>query len=306
MPYPSSFTPYGMLTYSSRQSHARVIYDVLVEGLGDTFDTDSDAGFLEAARLYATAMALGSAQYQLDRAGNNRNPLKATELLGLLENDYQITPGPDATLNDRRRELAARAKVAKGNRRGAMEYALRTLLGDAFVEYRTTPLANVVAQPDAPGDFGVFVPKGTQKKTFTINEVIVTTGAPVTVGITVLGGNQPVAGEDFCVDPDPKRNIERVVLRAVTGSTITAIFTKAHEAGTVATRPHPYWLSNKRHHSVLVPLAQALDPETRRKVNELMARAVRGVSVWSIIRDGDGCFTPGVSGLDLPDCVPVA
>jgi hypothetical protein len=301
MPYPSMFTPYGMMAYSSRQTHARAIYDVLVAGVGESLDTSP--GGLEAARLYATAMVLGSAQYQLDRAGNNRKPLKATELLALLEQDYQIVPAPDATLNDRRRELAARARISKGNRRGAMEYALRTLLGSDFIEYRTVDAASAVASPASPETIGAYLSRQTGKKTFRLMQNVFTVGTPVSVGFDVIGQSQrPIAGETYSFDPDTRSpNIESVTLADVQGTTLTAVFTKPHEAGSIATNSNPAWISNKRYVSVIVTLKAAKDPETRRKINEYMARAARGVAQWEIFHN-QGQFTSDDSVLGLSDC----
>jgi hypothetical protein len=305
MPYPSRFTPYGMLAYSSKQTHARAIYNALVEGVGDSLDTDPEG--LEAARLYATAMVLGSAQYQLDRAGNNRHPLKATELLALLEKDYQIVPAPDATLNERRRELAARARISKGNRQGAMEYAFRMLLGDAFIEYRTVDVADAVASPAQPELVGAYLPRGTEKKTLQIASLIATTGVPVTVPFAAVGLSQlPIAGETYSFDPDTRNpNIEAVTLTAVAGLTLTGVFTKPHEAGAVATNRNPAWISNKRYVTIVTTLAAATDPETRRKINEHMARVARGVTQWEIIHD-QGQLVSDDDVLGLSDCTEAA
>jgi len=305
MPYPSRFTPYGMLSYSKRQTHARRIYDVLVEGVGDSFDTSPDS--LEAARLYARAMVLASAQYQLDRAGNNRLPLKATELLGLLEKDYQIVPAADATLNDRRRELAARAKISKGNRQGAMEYALRILLGEAFIEYRTTPIQFATVSPYLPETIGAYPPPGTEKKTFRLTQRVAMRGVPVTITFETIGLSQlPIAGETYSFDPDTRNpNIEAVTLEAVVGATLTATFGKPHEAGALATNSNPAWISSKRYVTIVTTLAAATNPETRRKINELMARAARGVTQWEICHN-QGQFITDDAVLGLSDCTQVA
>jgi hypothetical protein len=301
MPYPSRFTPYGMLAFSSRQTHARAIYNVLEQGVGDSLDTDPDG--LEAARLYAMAMVLGSAQYQLDRAGNNRRPLKATELIGLLEQDYQIVPAPKGTLNERRRELAARARISKGNRRGAMEYAMRTLLGDDFIEYRTVDVLSAVASPTSPETIGAYQPKGTVKKTFRIEAPISTIGTPVAVPFSPVGTSQlPIAGELYSFDPATRNlNIESVTLMGVTGSTLTAVFTKPHEAGAIATNMNPAWISNKRYVTIVTTLAAATNPETRRKINEHMARAARGVTQWEIVHN-QGQLVSDDAVLGLSDC----
>ncbi len=303
MPYPSRFTPYGMLAYSKRQSHARAIYDTLIQGTGDSLDTDGEA--LEEARIYAKAMALGSAQYQLDRAGNNRNPLKATELLGLLEQDYQIVPAPDATLPQRRRELAARVRLLEGNRIGAMNAALSLLLGSDFIEYRVCPLSERVVSPYSPASLGAYIAPGYQKKTIRLIAPLLTTGELVTVGYSLLGAStHPQAGERFSFDPDTRSaSIESVEIESVDtlAQALTATFYRPHEAGSIGTNSNPAWISSKRYVRIVVTLAAATDPEKRRKINELMRRVARGVTQWEIAHNS-GTFISDDTTRGLSEC----
>lgn len=306
MPLFSRFTPFGHFAFSSKPSHGQSIYESLRDSFGDVFSVEEDS--LQQARLYAQAMCLASAQYQLDRAVNNRNPETATELLPALERDYQVIPSPHATINERRRYLAAFKKIGRGNRREAMEDALRTLLGSDFIELRNTQRADIVATPADPGVPGVFLGAGAKKKVFSLDVAVTTVGvgSPITVPITSLGGTDaPLVGETYCVDPDPRRNIEQITIEGVSAGAITTRFTLAHDRGTLAARPHPYWISNQRVDTVVVTLAAATNPETRRKIHELMARLVRGVSTWQIII-GTGFFTSDDPTLGLPDCVPVS
>lgn len=286
MPLTSAFTPPGHFAFSSKPSHGESIYRTLRANFGDVFLTDFDG--LQQARLYAQAMCFASAQYQFDRALNNRKPSTATELLPVLEHDYQVIPSPHATLNERRDFLTAFQKIGRGNRREAIEDALRTLLGSDFIAYRTTARSDIVATPASPSTPGVFLAAGAKKKVFSIDVAVSVVGSPITVPFTSLGGTDtPLVGETYCVDPDPRRNIEQVTIAGVGVGTITTIFTHSHEPGTLAARPHPFWSSNQRYSVVVLShLGKAWnDPETRRKINELMARAVRGVSTWDIISD---------------------
>lgn len=307
MPLTSAFTPPGHFAFSSKPAHGQSIYETLRANFGDVFLTDFD-GSLQQARLYAQAMCLASSQYQLDRALNNRTPAKATELLGVLEHDYQVIPNSRSTLEQRRAYLTAFQRVSRGNRREAMENALRTLLGADFIEYRTTQRADIVTTPASPGTVGVFAAAGAKKKVFRLNTLVSVTGVEVECPITPMGGTEfPLAGETYCVDPDPRRNIEQILITDAAGppfNTITTTFAKAHDSGTLAARPHPFWISNQRVDTVVVTLAAATDPETRRKINEIMARLTRGVSQWQIMI-GSGFFTSDDATLGLPDCVPV-
>lgn len=282
MPLYSAFTGYGHLAYSSRTPRAQVVYESLREGMGDLYDETFDG--IQQGRLYAQAMCIASAQLQLERAANNANPSKATELLALLEQDYQVTPEYGATLEERRAELAARAEASKGCSRTVVEAALSNLLGSDFVDFITVPdPEDVVTWPSSPGTVGVFAAAGAQKKSFVIAPAVSITLTPITVGYTTIAGSEkPIAGESYTVDPDSRGAPERVTILSSTATTITATFTTAHEPGTVATTPHPMWISNQRYNLIRVTRSCAQDPVKVRKINELMARMLRGVSQWGI------------------------
>jgi hypothetical protein len=304
MPRFSAFTPFGHLAFSGKPSHGESIYRTLRDNFGDVFTTDFNS--VQQARLYAQAMCLAASQYTLDRAYNNRTPAKATELLPALEKDHQVIPSPRSTLNQRRAYLSAFQKIGRGNRREAVEDALRTLLGSAFIRYTTTAPADIVATPASPEIPGVFAGPGAKKKVFAITQDVVPTlsVAVLTVPFTSLGGTEaPMVGEKYCVDPDSRSpNIEQITITGVGPGTISAIFLRAHAAGTLAVRPHPYWISNQRVNTIVVTQAAAQDPETRRKINELMARIARSVSIWQIVQGTTtGFFTSDDPVLGLPD-----
>jgi len=302
MPKFSAFTPFGMLAFSSKPSHAEAIYRTLIDGDGDTFDVTGN----QDDRRYAAAMVLASAQYQLDRAGNNRSPKRATELLGLLERDFRVVTAPNATLPERRAILTARALVTRGARFESVQAALFALLGSDLIAYDTTSVVDAVALPSVPGSVGVFARPGTQKKTLQFPKAVSIIGEPITIAYELIGDSaDPINGEQFCVDPDPRRNIENVTVSDVGNGMLTATFTRSHEPGTVATRPHPFWISSKRYARVLVSVAAAKDPETRRQINEIMARMARGVSQWCIAHNA-GVFTSDDPVLGLTDCTLVS
>lgn len=291
--------------FSSRPPHGQLIYEAMRDSMGDTYETSFDG--LQQARLYAQARCIGDAQYQLDRAANNRNPLKATELLPSLERDYQIAPAYGSTLAERRSVVAARALTTRGPRREAVEDALLTLLGDDFTSYEPTETADVATFPAAPGDVGVFARLGAQKKVFSIDSNVSNTGAPLAVSFTSIGGTDaPIAGETYTVGPDSRDpNIEKITIESVSGSSLTATFSRPHARGTLSVRPHPLWISSKRYSRIVVSFAAATDPETRRKINEVMRRQLRGVSQWCIVSD-EGAFRFGHATRARLNATPLA
>lgn len=296
MAFNDSFGLWGHYAFSSKPTHGRSIFESMSDGMGDSYNNDFNS--LQSARLYADSICLASAQYQLDRAFNNRNTSKATELLGKLEEDFQVTPGPYDTLIQRRAFLSSLFMVSKGNSQSVMEAALQTLLGNDFVSYSNlsyTPF------PIDPGTVGIFTRPDEPVKQFFITTGISEVGHPITVPYTISKGmTNPVAGEIYTIDPNPLSNIEQVTISSVSAGNIIATFFRAHEPGTIATRPYPFWISYNRYSTVVVKFAIANDNEKRRKINELMNRAVKGISQWCVVSD-QGTFvldssTSGILG----------
>jgi hypothetical protein len=284
MPF-SAFARFGNgFRFSGKAPVGQVVYETLRDGMGSTYDEDFDGR--QQARLFSQAMCLSASHYETERAGNNQNPLTADELLPAIERDYRIVPPPSSTKAERRMVAAARRLVSRGARREAVEDALRTLLGSAFIAYETTDAANVETFPVIGGfPVGAFAATGSQKKILQLLDNVSATNAPVTVSFLSVGGTDgPTTGESYTFDSDSRHpSVELVKISSVTASTITATFRKAHAKGAIAVRPHPLWISSKRYARVVVTFDAATDPETRRKINEQMRRQLRGVSQWCIV-----------------------
>ncbi len=76
-----------------------------------------------------------------------------------------------------------------------------------------------------------------------------------------------------------------------------ATFANAHDVGaTVTTGNFPYWWSTQRFYLIIVQSAAALDPETRRRVNEFMDRLARAGSGWAIVQPTSTTSTGGTVG----------
>jgi len=294
MPFNDAFGFFGHYAFSSKPTHGRSIYESMSEGMGDSYNQDFNG--LNSARLYANAICMATAQYQIDRAFNNRDVSKATEMIGELEKDYQVTPGPSDTLKQRRDFLSAIIMVSKGNSQGVVERALRTVLGTDFISY--THL-DTVPWPVNPNTTSVFGEPGKHMKQFTLDVCIATTDASIQVPYTLVGDSEPpIAGEMYTIDPDPRKTIEVITIESADSSYFTATFKRSHEPKTVAITPYPFWSSERRYSTVVVSLAASQDPEKRRKVNELMSKISRGVSQWAIVSDqGSFVLDSSTSGL---------
>jgi len=314
MPKLSRFSPCGMLTLSSQPSHAEQIYKALVASQGDAYrDGKGQLNPRQEARLYAQAMGLARARYALLAAGNQQFARHAWDLLPVQEREHGLIPRPGETLGERRGALAARMLLPAGASQTNVENALRELLGDDFVAYRPTPASEAALYPANLGDQPMLLqPPEVARKLCRLEQVIATgLGAPQEVAYsdvldpkpTATGAEVLAVGDRVLVEPENDALAEVVTVeaaRVVIFSEIddyqirfTATFTKPHQAGAVlTTAPYPYWTSTKRHSLVVLTASAAADPETRRKVNELMSRLARGVSTWDIAAES----APGVAG----------
>lgn len=135
MPKLSAFTPTGMLKLSGAPSRAEVLYRSLVSALsgknGGGFDMSQ--GTRMEVWAYAMAKCLARAAYAVERAGNQRTPLKASDLLPLLERAYLVVPSPGETRPERAATLAAIDALSGGGRFSDLASMLRSLLGSEFL-----------------------------------------------------------------------------------------------------------------------------------------------------------------------------
>lgn len=263
-----------------------------IDDSGDsTFATDDASVESETsvwqALLWGSATAMGMAEEQLERAGANRNPATAVELLALLEQEYQVVPRYNASIAERQATLAARAAVTKGASRTAIEETLTAMLGADFVAYEAAE--DVQKWPTSPGDVGIFDVAAAERKIFRLLDHVSITGVPRTVRYELLGdSNRPIVGEEFCVDPDARSRPEKVTISEVTSTTITATFASAHDVNVLACRPHPLWLSTRRYNRIILTFSAATNPDIRQRVNDYMSRVLRGVSGWCVIHNQGG------------------
>jgi hypothetical protein len=309
MPLLSRFTPMGMLSLSSRPSHAETIFRALKRSQGDAYAS----GGPHEAKLYAQAMGLARGQYALERAGNQQFPESATDFFEILEREHGITPRAEDTMAERTAELKARQLLPGGASQTNVENALAELLGEDFVAYRPTTTTEMVLYPANLGDSPMnLAPPEVVRKRLVITPAISTgLGAPQQVEYietkTEAEDAQLLAhvGDVLVVGPGTSTE-ERVTVTAVTSAVdaeyLTATFTKPHPPETLAiTAPYPMWMSTKRHSLVVLTAVAAADPEKRRRVHDLMRRIARAVSTWDIVAESE----PGQAGPFLLDESPM-
>jgi hypothetical protein len=299
----SAFAPFGTFRFSSRKPYAERIYETLQATQGDAFSVEWEGE--QAKRLFATAMCLGAAQLQQERAANAGDPERATETLPLLESDYGVVPRRSASLNERRQELAAAFKAHKGARYDSIFDGLTALLGADLIEIivRDIPTPSGANLPGTfPGtvdpDQGQanFAPADKLSQVLETIHGVTTLGVPVAIGYDYLFGEEtgPKVGEKLVIDPGKTGLTECVTVTICDGSSLAATFTKPHAVGArMTSAPFPYWLSIRRHWAIVVAESVTQDPILLAKVHKFLGKAMRGVSIWDIcIDNGDGTSGP--------------
>jgi hypothetical protein len=320
MPLFSCFTKFGNgFAFSSAPSHGERIFRNMLSNIG-VESLSTEEGTRMRAFCYASAMQAARVRYTLEHAGYQLDPLKVTEMLPLREDEYGIVPGPHDSIDDRRATLAARLLAPLGADFNNIKNALITLLGDDFVQYIPTAYADSIRFPTNAGDQPMNLVTPRQPNLVTLTNTISTgLGAPQWVFYEPFelpsvpdAEAQPTAiyvGETLIVNPGHNALHETVTVTGVRELTpgfpeFEATFNNPHDAGTIASNmPYPYWVSTKRANLIVLEASAAADAETRRKVNELLARMLRTVSIWYIVQEDPlapgttGTFRVGVSGL---------
>lgn len=311
MPRFSAFTPFGQLAFSSKLSMADRIYRAMKGAVSDAFDMS--VGTHQEAKVYAAARGMARAGMALVRAGNQAQFAKATDLLPLLEADYDLTPGAIDNINTRRVRGAAAERLSRGAALENIVASLRTILGSSFLAVRTLTAAEATVYPVAPyGDARV----NALLPTAQARHVKLTNGATAAGGLLVgytnldptRGEVALLAGDVVMVQPENSGLSEKVTVIAVTGSGSTrqfaATFARAHDVGAiVTTMPWPYQWSTKRSYLIVVAAGAAIDINLRRLVDEFMSRVVPATSQWAIVQPTTqgaltvGPFTLGTSPL---------
>lgn len=301
MPRFSSFTPFGMLAFSSRHSHGETICRAYVAALGGQYSTEP--GSASEARIYATAMGLARARYTIDRARNQLDPRKTVELLPVREHEYGIIPGLEDTVLDRQAAVAAKMRLARGCSRPELERSLLTLLGDAFVALRTIGIDDAEVFP-ADASQQHFADAFTPRKAARIPGRIFPGTRTLSYEAADLHGPAVALepGDMLTVGPGNTGLVEVVMVTAATASTFTATFLRVHDPDSYATtQPFPWWASTVRHVNVVVTDAAAVDPETRRKATDLLDTVLRGVTTWGIVAESAAAtgFIPADDSTEL-------
>lgn len=311
MPRCSAFTPCGLLRLEDAEPLAESIYRTAVASYGGQLSTED--GSRMDAHLYAQSIEIAAARTTLLQAGAEVLPSGVLAMLATREAEYGVVPSPADTVSQRRGVLAARKLLPIEPTQTNIEIALASAVGDAFVEFRTTATDDATMWPTTADDPALlFAAAATPRKLVQITDAVVPGSQTVTYAdVPVPMSPQPapptdvLVGDVLLVDPANPGRSERVTVTAAGVGTFTATFTSAHDDDALATTASfPQWQSTKRHALVVLTPAGAADPETRRKVHDVMVRAARGVSTWAITSGGPFILDQSLMNLHLFDAIP--
>jgi hypothetical protein len=313
----SSFAPSGALVFSGKEHVGKTLYRSIVASLPIY---DQTPGTHAEAKAYAQAMALARASRSLTKAKNQADPATAGELLPLLEQDFKAYPTAHATIPQRRAALQALERLPAGAVATNIIAGLRALLGAAFLAYRPVTVDEATVYPSDWSAGGTLKanPQRPERapKFVELVDPVASLGAPIWVAYANADATAaPVtlaASDVVMVQPGNSALSERVTVlavRLVAGvRAFQATFTRPHDPGAVVTTQNwPYWWSTKRQDFIVVTHAAAIDPETRRRVDEFMARVSRAVTRWAIVEPTTpGALTIGpLAAGSAIGCVPV-
>lgn len=305
MPRFSTFTRFGYLRFSSKPSGHELAYRATVAAIGEgTYDTTP--GTHVEASVYCRSQARARAMGLLERAKNQHDPAKCLECLPAQEANYRIVPPPNATIQERRDTLVARAKLNRGAVRENVEDQLRTLLGSYFEYYKVVDQVSYNPWPSSPGTGpGVYTRYDLPPRTVQILGGTTAIGTPTWVSYGNLDPNAESVvlkpGDEVCVNAGDLENAERVI---VTGEQTTsygvhqfqATFTKYHGYGfIVRTGPFPAQMTTGRFAFIVISGLVSLNQHIRDQIGEIMRRVARGVSQWCVVhRTGPNVTGPYV------------
>jgi hypothetical protein len=289
-----ALAPFGLLAFGDVPSPAEPVYRTMRASIARAFA--SDEGTHAEASIYARSLALGAVRATMRHGFEQRRPMRAVEMLATLEALFGVAPTRSQSDDSRRRVVASRKRIYRGSRPESLENALRALLGDAFIALHTPAAATLATFPASPADAGAWDAPSSKPRFFRLTSSVSLVGTPATFRYeNLLGDGELIAaGDRLCCEPDNNVLVEAVTIAASSDGELeaSATFQRPHAAGAVLRTHAPYWITNKRHITVIVNAAVAADPAVRGQVDALMTRLVRASTTWSVAA-ASGAATAG-------------
>lgn len=283
-----------MLAFSGDESRHEQYYSSMKNALSDptarTAPFDMSVGTHVEGSLFARSFQLAAADATLERAGNQQYADKVTDLLPVLEEDYDIIPGAFDTMTHRRAVLAARMMVPGGGRRENVVASLRRLLGSKFLQLvepksvEPNIASGVWVKNMYHGGRSLFRPWSAIPKYGRLLEPVSIIGEANNVAIEAFPGSEAFeVGDVLFVDAGNTGTAEAVTVDELVDGNIVATFSFPHDEGSIVSTMHwPAHASTMRH--LIVVVTDASDMSVRRVVNDIMAKLARAVDTWAIVQ----------------------
>lgn len=309
MPRFSIFTPLGHLRFSRIPPLGKRLFDAGAASLGGGKPGTYAITGRTFAWLYAWSMTLATVAVFQERAGQQWDPARVTDLLDLQERERGSIPQAGWTIGQRRAQLARMRRLIQDVSANGVRGALAELLGAVFLAYVPTAKDDAVNWPSALGDSPMLLAlPSLPRRVATLTSSIASVGSPVTVNYSERAAGvewQLQKGDAVVIEPENPDRAERVTLTAAGDSDggppyfLSFTPTNPHAAGVSILRaPFPFWAGTKRHSLVILSAEGAEDAESRRLAQWLMERYARATSTWDIAGANDdgvsaGPFTVG-------------
>lgn len=266
-------------------THFDDIYSSLQRSLGPAF-----AGELDLAEQYAAAVCLAAAQDQIDLAAAQNDPTTVTYLVDDLCKDFNVYPPVGSSLAQKRVLLAAAMSYSQGCSLATVRAGLQAILGSLYIHARPSHGAFAFTSPPSPSEL---MPVNTPHKLIEFNQIVWAGTRTVSYTRLVDDGNPIIAGEVLDVESGNHGLYEQVTVTGAGGTlenpTLTAFFTRTHEAGKNATTgPRSTWSGFARRWLIAVEDAALTNAPLLATANEFLRKTLPAVSEWVFCRAGSG------------------
>ena len=302
MPEFGALAPFGLLEFGSQESDAERVYQSQIDAVRGAFDT-SEGTHVEAS-AYARALSIAAARATMRHGRDQKHARKAVEMLPALERKYKTVVVHGQSEEDRRKVVAARMLLSRGNRRESIESALTALLGDDFVALRTLGPLEQERWPTDPIEYGAFEEPARVQRVFRLTQHVAVTGSLVTFGYEHLAGDDGtriLKGETYCFGQENPGLAESATIDAAntTAKTATVSFQRPKDAGSTINSYAPIVTNIQRTLLIVLTTAASRNAVVRRQVNDLLSRMARSVTRWFIVDETTplkvGPFVVGLS-----------
>jgi hypothetical protein len=241
--------------------------------------------------MFANAYNLARAEVTLQKAGYQQNVALVSDLIGLQEESFLVTPLPTDTLYIRQQRLVALSALNQGATANNIASVLSATIGTAFIGLRIARPGEVVTNLPTSN----FQPLTLEGKWLQLTAPIGIVGAgwasygnlDPTIPLAAL--NPLNVGDVVTIQTECSAVAEVVTVTEVQTTAagvpqFFATFANSHDQGaTVLTSSIPRWTSTQAILLVEVTAAASVNSNIRAQVDSIMQRLTRGTCQWATV-----------------------